>query len=422
MRRIPLFRVQLLAPLRHPPFRLLFAGQVVSDLGDWLDLLALLTLLAYQWRLGAPALAALTMAQLLPWAVVGPLAGVLVDRWPRRRVMVSCDLTRALIVLGLIWAPNLVDVLVLVALKFVLSTAFNPARWSAVQVTVPEDDLLAANSLSRLSVNATKLLGPVVGGLLVAASGPRSAFIVDSLTFLASAALLSRLPSLRPEAPSGAALDQALLAGFRSGLDCIVQRKALLLAVAAIVLEMLIVESNDSLFVLAAKGLGMGEALVGIAIGCSGAGNVIGAMFIGQWGRHARPFGIMGGGQMIVGVVEASIGVALLTGLRGGGVWLPLLLINGAGFACIWTSFSYILQRETPPELMGRVTATATGLYTAFGLVGPPAGAVLAQRTSVGLVYAVTACALLLLGMVVMLLRTAGTEPRRDPSPAAESG
>lgn len=403
-------RLQILAPLRHRPFRLLFAGQVVSDLGDWLDLLALLALIAYQWKLGAAALAALTMAQLLPWAVIGPFAGVLVDRWPRRRVMVACDLARAGVVLGLIWAPRLVPLLALVALKFVLSTFFSPARWAAIQATVPDEDLLSANSLGRLSVNAAKMLGPVLGGLLVAGVGPRSAFIADSLTFLASAALLSRLPALQPIPADHTSQKRDFWREFRSGLDCIRRRRALLLAVGVIVLEVIIVESNDSLTVLAYKGVGMGEALVGAAIGCSGLGNVFGSMLVGQWGRSASgkgPFGIMGSGQLLVAATEVAIDVALVLGLRGGAAWLPLAVLAGIGFAAIWAPFGSILQHETPPELMGRVSATATGLYTAFGLAGPPAGAALAERLGVGPVFVITGSALALLGLAVLLLRPA---------------
>jgi hypothetical protein len=419
-----LTRPQLLRPLRQRPFRLLFAGQVVSDLGDWLDLLALLALIAYQWRLGAAALAALTMAQLLPWTLVGPFAGVLVDRWPRRRVMVACDLARAGVVLGLIWAPSLLPLLALVACKFVLSTFFSPARWATIQTTVPEGDLLSANSLGRLSVNATKMIGPVLGGLLVAAVGPRSAFVADSLTFLCSAALLARLPALAPVAVSDAPPKRDFWGEFRGGIACILRRRALLLAVGAIVVEMLIVESNDSLTVLAYKGVGMGEALVGVAIGCSGLGNVAGALLIGQWGGPAaggRPFGIMGSGKLLVAATEIGIGLALVFGLRGGAVWLPLGVLAGAGFAAIWAPFGSILQQETPPELMGRVSAAATGLSTAFGLAGPPAGAALAERFGVGPVFVLTGSALALLGIAVLLLRPSAAEMRASGAEPALS-
>ncbi len=96
-----------LSPLRHRPFRLLFLGQVISNVGDWLNLLALSSLLLYRWNLGAGAWGGVLIALTLPSAVLGPVAGVWVDRWPRKPVMIAADLARAVVVAGLVFAPNL---------------------------------------------------------------------------------------------------------------------------------------------------------------------------------------------------------------------------------------------------------------------------------------------------------------------------
>ena len=98
-------RIAILKPLQHRPFRLLFAGQVISDLGDWLDILAVITLIAYRWDLGAGALAALSITLAIPWAFIAPVSGVWVDRWPRKTTMIASDLIRAVVVLGLIGPP-----------------------------------------------------------------------------------------------------------------------------------------------------------------------------------------------------------------------------------------------------------------------------------------------------------------------------
>ena len=196
-------KAALLAPLRHRAFRLLFGGQVVSDLGDWLDFLALIALIVYRWDLGPSALAALSVAVALPFAVIAPLSGVWADRLPRKTLMVAADLGRALVVFGLVFAPNLATILVLVVVRGVFSTFFGPARQATIAAVVPHDDLLAANSLSQLSFQLSKILGPVLGGLLLAAVGPRTAFMVDAVTFLVSAALIVQLPNFGtvPTAP-----------------------------------------------------------------------------------------------------------------------------------------------------------------------------------------------------------------------------
>src|SRR6476660_8345313 len=177
----------LLAPLRHRTFRLLFGGQLVSDLGDWLDFLALIALIVSRWNLGPSALAALAVAVALPFAVIAPLSGVWADRLPRKTLMVAADLGRALVVFGLVVAPNLATVLALVFVRGVFSTFFGPARQATIAAVVPHDDLLAANALSQLSFQLTKILGPVLGCLFLAAGGPRSTLLANAVTFRASA-------------------------------------------------------------------------------------------------------------------------------------------------------------------------------------------------------------------------------------------
>jgi MFS family permease len=404
-------RLVLLAPLRQRSFRLLFAGQVVSNLGDWLDLLALLALIAYQWRLGAAALAGLTMMMLLPAALVSPLAGVFVDRWPCRRVMIVSDLARAGLALTLIWAPNVVVLLATVFTMRVFSTFFSPARQVAIRLVVPADDLLQANALSRLSINVTKVLGPGLGGAVVLLAGPRGAFVADSVSFLMSAALLGvlRLPRPTDQTPAGHAPKRAFLASFgrdfAGGVGYIFRTPLLAVAVGAQMAEALLIESNDSLIVLAFKGLGMSATVVGFAIGCSGLGNVAGALAIGQWGGRLNPLRQMGAGKLLLGLVGGGVGVALLLGIQGDVRWFPAVVASGVGFAAIWVPFSYIVQRETPPELLGRVSATAVALYTTTGLAGPPLGAFLAQRVGVGMVFVLTGGAITLLGLLLVVLR-----------------
>lgn len=415
-------RLLLLRPLRHPPFRRLFAGQVVSDLGDWLDLLALLTLIAFNWHLGATALAALNLAFLLPWAVLGPFAGVLADRWPRRRTMVCCDLGRALIVLSLLWAPSLPPLILLVILKNTLSTLFTPARQSTIRTTVPDADLLAANALSRVSFQTSRVIGPGLGGLLVAVVGPRAAFGVDAATFLVSAAVLSRLPPL-VAAPRSEELPSHFWAEFRAGFGYIRRNRVLLLLVGAMMAEFFLVTGSDSVTVLIYKRVGMSAGLVGLAIGVSGLGNLGGSLLIGQWGQRANPFTIFGCGMLLVALTGMTMGIAAALGVGAVPLaWFPIVALAGAGFAGIWTPYSFLLQRETAEEMMGRVSAAATALCSAFGLLGPPLGAVLAGWWGAGALYAAAGGTLGALGAALLRVDARGerSEPQLDLAALAD--
>jgi MFS family permease len=408
-------RLAILTPLRHREFRLLFFGELVSDLGDWLDFLALIALIVYRWNLGAPALAALSVAMVLPHVVVAPIAGVWVDRLPRKRLMIAADLGRALVVLGLVWAPELVSLLALVLVKVALSTLFGPARQSAVREIVPNEDLLAANGLTQLSVQTTKVLGPMVGGVLVSLAGPRAAFVVDAVTFLVSAAFLSQLPALqRPRAAESEGEEQAHEArgGFwrelRSGLIVIFHRRALSVAVVGMTAALFMIFAFDGLGPLALRQLGVGEALLGVAIGSIGFGAATGAVVVTQWARGLHPFVLMGGGKMIAGLLAAVVGAAAIVHSNAGGLaWIPVWLGIGLSSAAIFVPYGYILQRETPPEMMGRVFASANSLQTAFQLAAPVLGAALAETIGIGFVLGAFGLGLSVVGLTVLLLRPA---------------
>ena len=400
----------ILAPLGHRPFRLLFGGQVVSDLGDWLDFLALIALIVYRWNLGPSALAALSVAVALPFAVVAPLSGVWVDRLPRKTLMVAADLSRALVVFGLVFAPDLYTALALVFVRGVFSTIFGPARQATIALVVPPDDLLAANSLSQLSFQLSRILGPVLGGLLVAAAGPRPAFMVDAVTFLVSAALIVQLPGSTPAAQTKEGTEEqapSFRREVREGLSCLIHRRSLFLAVASNSAALLIIFTFDSLGVLALRELGVGEALFGLTIGSIGLGTAAGAIAIGQWGKRNHPFVTMGAGQIGGGLVVALLGVAVTLHTRGTAAWVMVYMLIGLSAAAVFVPYGYVVQVETPPELLGRVFATAGGIQNAFLLVVPPLGALLAERWGVGFVFTTAGIALTFLGLVVFFLRPA---------------
>ncbi len=400
----------ILAPLRHRTFRLLFGGQVVSDMGDWLDFLALIALIVYRWDLGPSALAALTVAVALPFAVIAPLSGVWADRLPRKTLMVAADLGRALVVFGLVFAPNLYTILALVFVRGVFSTFFGPARQATIASVVPQDDLLAANSLSQLSFQLSKILGPVLGGLLVAAVGPRSAFMVDAVTFLVSAALIVQLPNIAPAARTKEETEEqapSFWREFREGLSYLIHRRSLFMAVASNSAALFIIFTFDSLGVLALRELGIGEALFGLTIASIGLGTAAGAIAIGQWGKRIHPFVTMGAGQIGGGLVVALLGVAVTLHARGTGAWVIVYMLIGLSAAAVFVPYGYVVQVETPPELMGRVFATAGGIQNAFLLLAPPLCAVLAELWGVGFVFTAAGIALALLGLVVFFLRPA---------------
>ncbi len=414
-------RFALLGPLKHRPYRLLFSGQVISNLGDWLDYLAIVVILVYQWHLGAPALAAFTTVTFLPMIVVGPFAGVWVDRWSRRTTMITCDLIRAVLVLGFLWAPNIYVVLIIVALKATTSTFFTPAEQALIRLTVPEDDLLSANSLSQLALQATKVFGPALGGLVVLIGGSHAAFVCDSISFFASAAILSRLPAFIATLPVASEEQEQsnFWQEFRAGFAYVLKQRILVVSITSVAAALFIVFTFDSLGPLAIQAVGLNSSVLGLAIGSVGLGTAIGAIAIGQWGQRISSLKVMALGNLVAGIMVALVGSAVLFHLRPVSavaivVAVVIWFAMGVAAAAMVVPYGFILQTETLPDFMGRVVATATGFQTAVQFLAPLIGAVIAVTFGVGTVFAIAGILLALLGAFLLFVRVKTTTAISD--------
>jgi MFS family permease len=183
-------------------FRQLWLGQVVSQMGDWFNTIALYTIILNLTGSGRDV-GLLLVARFLPSFVFGPLSGVLADRFSRRSIMIVSDLLRAIVVLGFILvrrADQLWIVYVLTVLQLGLSTFFEPAKTAAIPSIVSNRELVAANAISSVTWSVMLTLGAAIGGLITGWLGTDVAFVLDSLTYLLSAVLIAsvRLPK-RPE-------------------------------------------------------------------------------------------------------------------------------------------------------------------------------------------------------------------------------
>jgi MFS family permease len=249
------------------------------------------------------------------------------------------------------------------------------------------------------------VFGPVLGGILVATAGPRAAFVVDSATFLVSALLLAQLPRLQaaPRTQTDES-EPSFWTELREGIGYIVHRAALTIAIGSMSAALFMIFIIDSIGVLALRQLGVTEALFGVAVASIGLGTALGALAVSQWGRRYSPFRIMGIGQLVSGLAVAALGGAVVLSVRGTGLeWVLIYMITGLSAAAVMVSYSYIIQIETPRELMGRVASSAEGVQTTFQLMAPPLGAALAQIYGVGVVFGAAGLTLAIVGACVML-------------------
>jgi len=174
-------------------------GQVVSEVGDWLNNIAVLALviqLAGEGSVGL-AIAVYAIARHLPLFLFGPVAGVIVDRVDRRRVMIAADILRAALALGFLIAnrySSLAAIYVVGAAIFSVSAFFNAAKRASIPNLVSgTEELLGANSLSASTTAATIAVGSALGGIASTVLGRDAVFVLNALTFLASAEMIRRI-------------------------------------------------------------------------------------------------------------------------------------------------------------------------------------------------------------------------------------
>lgn len=348
---------QLVGLLRtNPAVARLWLAQAVSLIGDWFTLIALSVIVSAATGGSGLAVSGLLLVQILPSVLVGPFGGVLADRFDRKRLLVASDLARAAIVLLFLFAapPGRLPLLyVLAFLHFSVSTVFEPARSALLPRLVQGEDLVAATTLSTVTWSVMTALGAVLGGVVLAAVGMRTAFLVDSLTFLASAALLG---PIRTPPARGQDRDAAGGPGFLEGVRWAVEHPGVGSATLVKVINGLalvdtfLVLYGTRLFV---RGEG-GAVSVGLLYASFGAGAVLGPLFLGRFNDGTIPRMRR---LVVAGAALIAAGLLLLRFAGSLPVAALAIVLRGMGGASNWTWSTLILQKGVPDRLLGRLVA-----------------------------------------------------------------
>ena len=351
--------------LRDRSFRLLWSGQTTSSFGDALTSLALL-ILTQRLTGSTAAVAGTAIAIALPQLLVGLVAGVMVDRWSRRRVMIASDLIRAALVLGFIAVTSADQLGLLYAIAFTqagVGTFFNPARATLLAEVLPADQLLPANSLMDMSRVVTGVAGVAAAGVLASTSESLSVvFIVDAATFLVSAALIARV-TVTP-----AQTERTRAPIFRelvTGLALIRDARLLIGVVTAGAVAMLGLGAVNVLLVpFVVDDLGASEAWFGVLEGAMVAAMVVSGGIVAALASWLQPTHLISVGAIGLGAVVAGLSLAHAP-------WqlLPLMFAAGACVTPLQASVTTLLQTKVAPELRARTNAAFATLVSAANLV-----------------------------------------------------
>jgi MFS family permease len=348
---------------RNQDFRRLWGGQVVSQLGDWFSLITLQSLLL-ELTGSATVLAVLAVAQMMPGFALGPIAGVVVDRLPRKTVMIAADLARAALALGflLVRSPGTVWIAYLaIAGLSGLSVFFEPARNATLPNVTRREELVTANALSAVTWSVLLTSGALAGGIVTTLLGRDAAFILNSLSFLGSAAFIQgvRVP------PQAAPLHPA---GFRDLVDGVrmITRRADLAALLTVKgawgltggTQVLIPIFGQQLFPL---GPGKGPLSISMLVAMSGVGTAFGPIVARRAAGQdpARMRWAIAAAYVIGGTFWTLLGHTTSLATAG-----AAMLCARFGGSIIWVFSTVLLQMAAEDVYRGRVFAAEQSVFT----------------------------------------------------------
>ena len=375
-----------LRAFRHRDYRLFFAGQLTSLVGTWMQTVAQ-SWLVYRLTGSATLLGVVGFASQLPIFLLAPVAGAVADTYPRRRVMMlmqvsSMILAFILAVLTLMSRIEVWHVLVLSILLGIVNAFDIPVRQSFVAEMVGREDLINAIALNSSMMNASRIVGPAIAGVLVATVGEGWCFLLNGLSYLAVIVCLVfiKAGNRAPREHKGSHLD-AMREGFRFVVHARPVRSLLILlglvSVMGMPYSVLMPIFADDVLHGGAKGLGL-------LMGSTGIGALLGAATLA--GRQ----GVRGLGRWVM-VACGGFGVGLILFALSRNVWLSTFLLIPTGFCMMvqFASSNTLIQSMVPDHLRGRVMAVYSMMFVGMAPFGALLAGLMANRLGAPLTVAI---------------------------------
>jgi MFS family permease len=397
--------------LKNARFVRLWLGQGLSFVGDSVSTVALV-LLVVDLSGSASAVGGVLVARLLP-TLASPFVGVLADRLDRRAVLVAGDLVRAILVFGLIFVRDLPAIYALVFLLGAAQTVFNPTVRAAFPGVVGGGDLTRANALISGTFSFSVMAGPALGGVLVASVGVEVAFLLDALTFLVSAALISTIPL---PAPGRDDEGEGFFGELRAGFGYLAgARVPLAIATGAFLATLTANATVPAEAFLAKDTFDAGDVGYGLIASLWGGGMILGSALTAVLGGRMDLtllyfVSIFATAIAFVGVGLSPTFVLALGAIAVAGV------ANGVDNVATDT----VLQKRVPDAFMGRVFAARFMTFSAGEALAYPLGGLIVDASGPRPTYLLAGAATAAAGLLVALIVVAPKgkkPPRQDDFP-----
>ena len=404
--------------LRYKPFRTLWLAQFVSVFGDFLAVFGVISLITFRWHGNAVQVTTVTIAYALPLAIISPVAGVFVDHWNVKRLMIASDLIRAALILLLVFVHGVTQISAIFLVLSSVSSFFAPAQSVAIRTVVPPESLLAANAMMMQAFYIVRLLSPVAAGALVAWLTEKACFYLDVASFVFSAAMIAGLAIVRPARSGGEKTVKSLTQDFLAGNKFIFTHAGLAFVFIAMAMAMFVLSSFSPLISIYIRDmLHAGTITFGAISTMVGVGMIIGTPLVTRLAKGRSQTNIV-----LSGLFSLGLGAALLGTFRSAPIAAISTFVMGFAIAFVWIPAQTMSQQETPPAMVGRVSSTFMSLIAMSQVFGMLLSGNLAQKLGIRQVFMACAAVLAVLslcGYAMMRGRpvSVAAEAPANPSP-----
>ena len=393
----------MITTLRNRNFFLLWSGGLISMIGTWM-LLAALPFYIYQVTGSALATSGLLMAYLAPGVLFGSVAGVFVDRWDRKRVLVVGNLIQAAIIplLLLVDANGWIWLIYVVAFaESTVNQFLGPAENALLPTLVDEEHLVSANSLNALNDNLARIAGAALGGVLLGLVGFRNVVIADALSFVSAALLIAFVVAPKAQAAAAAAAADVSrwlqvwrewIGGLRLVAEDNILRNLFIVIGVALFGDAIL---SALLAVFAQDVAGFTAADYGWVLTARGIGGIVGAVVIAQVGPRLSSSILITGGLILSGLaILVMVAVPTVT------VVIGLMVLGGPAFMAWIISMQTVMQQSTEDSYRGRIFGAYSTTSTILMFVGAGLAGFMADSLGSSLLMAAAAAIYVVAGVL----------------------
>jgi MFS family permease len=359
----------------NPDFARIWMSQVVSLLGDWFNTITLVALVtAYSPEYTGLAVSGFLLARFIPPMIISPFAGVLVDRFDRKRLLIWSNWLRAIVVGLLVFTTGdaqwLWAIYLLTMLQFILSSVFEPAQSAALPNLVRGSDLIKANTLVNITWSAMLAFGAVIGGVVGSLLGANVALVIDALTFAVAGLLILPIPreKFKDVVAEVKAHESVADTSFREGLRFLRRNREI---VGTLLIKFGTSLGNvDTLMAIFATQIFIlgegGQVSLGIMYSAFGIGAVLGPLILNRW-NDGTVFTMRR--LVILGFLGATLGWIVLGSAWSLVVVCLALVLRAMGGSVNWTYSTVMIQKQVPDLYRGRMFSMDMAFFYAATVI-----------------------------------------------------